>query len=273
MTEREIARAKAEFTAHLDRDMMETLSPLRDPQGRVVLNADDLFTQHPLYRDSHESRKFLGPALYPIARDFTNRAYLRLLSVPLGADDTVVFTAGGGASGKSTVLRAEAKRRGVEFIVDTTLSGYARAFWQISAALDVGRKININYVYRPFDDCVRGMMERALDPRVGRVVPVDDLARTHNGSQQTFLQLLSELSGDQRVRLRAWENVGVNRAAKMSAAMFAERIHPSVDVLKERGQNTLDAIYKGKDSFWNSGQISEDLYQAASSKTVGGSSS
>lgn len=268
MTEREIARAKAEFTAQLNRDMMKTLSPLRDPRGRVVLNADDLFSQHPLYRESHEARKFLGPALYPVARDFTNRAYLRLLSVPLGSDDIVVSTAGGGASGKSTVLRAEAKRLGVEFIVDTTLSGYARAFWQISAALDVGRKVNIHYVYRPFEDCVRGMLERALDPKVGRVVPVDDLARTHNGSQQTIIQLLSDLSGDDRVRLRSWENVGVNQAARMSAAMFAERIHPSVDVLKERGQDTLDAIYKEKDRFWNAGKIPEELYQAASSKSV-----
>ena len=53
--------------------------------------------------------------------------YARLLTSEVGDNDTVVFTAGGSATGKTSILRAAGKTPGVSFIVDTTFSNVVRA--------------------------------------------------------------------------------------------------------------------------------------------------
>jgi hypothetical protein len=174
------------FEGILRRDVEDTLKRMRDRSGRIVLNADDLFKMLPEYEANPADRKILGPMLYPTARKFTDEIYERLLSQPLGSEDTIMLTAGGSATGKSTILRTDGRRPGVEFILDTTFSNTERGLLQIEKALEAGRKVEIQYVYRGFKSSVIAMLRRALDPASGRIVPIDDMARTHFGAQGPY---------------------------------------------------------------------------------------
>ena len=119
------ADIKQQFHDLLWRDMWGVLEGMRAPSGHVVLNADDLFKQWPQYAEDSLARRWLGPLLYSTAREFTDQAFRMLLEQPAQEEQVVLFTAGGGASGKSTVLRAQGSRPDVDFIVDTTFSNLA----------------------------------------------------------------------------------------------------------------------------------------------------
>jgi hypothetical protein len=207
----EALEIQSRFAELLERDPQAVSDATRDSGSHVVLNADDLFKRWPEYAAHPIARRWLGPLLYPVARKFIDRLYAELLGAAPTTGDTVVFTAGGGASGKSTVLRAQADRPEVDFVVDTTFSDPQRAIDQIETALRAGRQVEVNYVYRDFEDAVHGMIRRALDPKVGRIVPIDDLARTHFGAQRTILP-----SFNVTMKNRAWRSGcgRVCRAAK-----------------------------------------------------------
>jgi hypothetical protein len=271
----------AEFDARLRADLDETIERMRDAEsGKIVLNSDDLFRILPRYEAHPEERMVLGPLLYPTARDFTDEIYACLLNRPFGENDTVVFTAGGSATGKSSILRSACENLGVAFIVDTTFSNAARALDQVDRALASGRKVEIHYVYREFRDSITGMIHRALDRRSGRIVPVDDMARTHFGAQRALLQVMRKYLEDPRVSVILSENVG-GKLRPLSELRFGALLHGSVDALAKLGQAVLDEfreIQKGRwhpdgadhDAGGGDLHFSKAFYEAARSKTQGG---
>jgi hypothetical protein len=121
-----------EFKRLLESNVRQTLDSMRDQKsGRIILNSDDLFKVYPPYAANVGQRFKLGSILYPIARDFTDNVFNKLLRRKMTSDaDTVVFTAGGSAVGKSSILRKAGKKHGVAFILDTTLRDSQRAFHQ-----------------------------------------------------------------------------------------------------------------------------------------------
>jgi hypothetical protein len=270
-------RLRRAFRKVLRRDVEKTLERLRDKGGKIVLNSDDLFKMLPRYADNPAERKWLGPLLYPVAAEFTDEIYERLLSRSVDSDDTVVFTAGGSATGKSTILRTAGQRPGVDFIVDTTFSNAGRALLQVKAALASGRKVEIYYVYRRFSESVNAMLQRALDPESGRIVPIDDMARTHFGAQRAILEVLTQYQDDGRVSIALRENASRGKLSVLSEVAFSRRLHRSVDKLEKLGQHILDEFFKaerakrgadggdqdpgGKDLY-----VSRDFYEAARSK-------
>lgn len=269
-----------EFDGILRRDLGKTLDRLRDKGGKVVLNSDDLFKMLPRYEENPADRKFLGPLLYPVAAKFTDEIYERLLSRPVDQDDTVVFTAGGSAAGKSTILRTAARRRGVDFIVDTTFSNSARALLQVKKALASGRKVEIHYVHRKFAESVRAMLARALNPESGRIVPVDDMARTHFGAQRAILEALTAHQDDERVFVALKENAN-GKLSALSEKAFSRRLHRSIDKLQKIGQSVLDEFFKeerakrrgnggDQDPRGKGLHISRDFYEAARSQAQAG---
>lgn len=259
------ATAREEFTKLLNWDREEMLRALSMEGGLVVLNADDLFMRYPPYREQPLLRMVLGPALYGVARDYTNWAFSRLLADPASGNETVIFTAGGGASGKSSVLRALVAWEGVAFIVDTTFSDPVRAAGQVEAALSSGRTVEVNYVYRRFEHSVREMLKRAQDPAVGRVVPVNDLARTHHGAQVSVLLLRQRYDAQPRFAMRFWKTVEGGNPRSLTLAELHRRIHPSVDELRRQGHTLTDAISNGEDGQWTGQAVSESLRRAAQS--------
>ena len=231
------------FRRLLARDATGALNQMRR-KGKVTLNSDDLFLLCPEYAEQPEQRPILGPQLYQVARRFIDRSYERLLSRRVRGDDTVVFTAGGSATGKSTILRAAGKRSGVDFIVDTTFSDTKRALAQVDRALSAGRKVEIYYVYRHFRDCVVSMLKRAHDPASGRLVPVDDMARTHYGAPRAILAALQKYQKDRRVLIRLTKNEGGRRLSQMTLRDFERHIPKKIDDLQLLGQSVLNGLYK-----------------------------
>ncbi|MEI8342770.1 MAG: hypothetical protein WCH43_14695 [Verrucomicrobiota bacterium] len=147
-TGHEAANIREAFAKVLSRDPQAVINSTRDMGGHVVLNADDLFKRWPEYARNPISRRWLGSVLYEVARTFIDQLFVELLEARPTTGNTVVFTAGGGASGKSTILRAQANRQEVDFVVDTTFSNTKRAIRQIDEALKAGRLVEINYVCR-----------------------------------------------------------------------------------------------------------------------------
>lgn len=262
------------FAGLLDGDPRAVLDSTRDDGGHVVLNADDLFKCWPMYRDNPKARRWLGPLLYPVARNFIDRLYAELLGSAPTTGTTVIFTAGGGASGKSTILRAQANRPEVDFVVDTTFSDPQRAIDQIEAALSAGREVEVNYVYRDFEDSVRGMIERALDRRVGRIVPIDDLARTHSGAQETIFIILDLYEDEPRVAIRLWKSLPGGKVRTLTLKGLIERRLPDIDVLQKRGQSVFDETFadsiQNPTGQWKGLGGEGSFYEAARSKAQEG---
>lgn len=265
-----------EFRKLLNFDIVATLARMRDANGKVILNSDDLFAMLPQYANHPEQRIHLGPMLYPVAAEITDSLYAILLKSAVTEDDTVVFTAGGSATGKTSILRTAGKTPGVSFIVDTTFSNIARAMSQVELALESGRKAEIHYVYRDFRESVIGMIRRALDPKSGRIVPVDDMGRTHFGAQRAVLELWERYQDNPRVGVKLHENVN-GKLRQIKEEVFLERLYASIDSLQELGQIILDEIreiqdFQRKDPNESDDaggariQISEAFYEAARSK-------
>lgn len=269
----------SEFRHLLETDLEVTIERMRDSDGKIILNSDDLFKVLPRYDNNPDERITLGPLLYPVARKFTDKIFKHLLSRKFKVDDTVIFTAGGSATGKSTILRSAGQQPGADFIVDTTLSDFDRAVEQIDSTLASGRKVEIHYVYRDFRESVHGMVRRAQDRQSGRIVPIDDMARTHFGSQRTILALLAKYQDNRRVAIRLRANDGKGKLRHMSESEFVKHLHPSVDFLQKLGQSILDGLledpnFKGRHGEghhvrWSSLRISQAFYEAARSKTQG----
>lgn len=267
-------RIRRDFAKILSRNPKAVIDSTRDSSGHVVLNADDLFKRWPEYKNTPRSRRWLGSVLYAEARAFIDHAFARLLAAKSKTGQTVVFTAGGGASGKSTILRAQAERPDVDFVVDTTFSNTDRALLQIDTALQAGRLVEINYVYRDFRDAVRSMIERALDPKVGRIVPVDDMARTHFGAQETVFTVLERYAEEPRVAILLWKSLPGNKVQRLSLQSLIGLRLPPVDKLEKLGQRTLDECFKEADQDptgqWESLSGDGSFYEAARSRVQKG---
>jgi hypothetical protein len=272
-----------EFRKLLYRDVAASIHGMQDPNGKVILNSDDLFKMLPRYADNPDQRIHLGPVLYPIAAKFTDLIYSRLLKIKVSKDDTVIFTAGGSATGKTSILRTAGKTPGVSFVVDTTFSNAKRAISQVNRALRSERKVEIHYVYRDFRESVIGMVQRALDPKSGRIVPVDDMARTHFGAQRTILDALERYQDEPRVSTKLKENVG-GKLRQINVESFVKRLFESVDFLQKWGQSVLDEIRENKDLQGENSPEGDDprraripfskaFYEAARSKAQGGGKS
>jgi hypothetical protein len=270
-------RIRRRFSKLLSSDPVRALARM-EHNGKIILNSDDLFLILPEYATLPSSRPILGPLLYATARKFIDQTYRKLLSRPVQKDNTVVFTAGGSASGKSTILRSAGSKSGVDFLVDTTFSDARRAFSQVNLALDSRRKVAIYYVYADFRQSVRWMIRRALNPNSGRLVPIDDMARTHFGAQRAILGALQKYQGNKNVIILLRANAGPNSLVALTEAQFERRLHNSIDVLRRTGQAVLDGFYKskggkrkGRRKNQNPGRksvrLSHALYEAARSKT------
>ncbi|MGB8355177.1 MAG: zeta toxin family protein [Chthoniobacteraceae bacterium] len=267
-----------EFDKILRRDMNATLLGMRGKWGKIVLNADDLFKMLPRYKKNPAERIRLGPLLYPVAAKFTDDIYKVLLAAPVKKTmDTVVFTAGGSATGKSTILRAAGRSSGVDFIMDTTFSKIDRAILQVEKALASGRKVDIHYVYRDFSESVKGMVRRALDPKSGRSVPIDVMAQTHYGSQRAMLYASMQYQDNTMVSFKFYLN-DEKKVKEIKLEKFYRLLHGRVDKLKKIGQDILDELLKNQgrrrsdpsknqDARRKDLYISREFYEANRSKT------
>jgi hypothetical protein len=174
----------------------------------------------------------------------------RVLAEP-GRTNSILFTAGGGGSGKTTVLdrleEASGLRSNTDAVYDTTLSGLEWSARKIDEALAAGKDVGILYTYRPAEVAAAAAFRRALDE--GRTTPEEALARDHFNAPRTFLALHDRYAGQPgKVDFLLVDNSGLR----------GEYVPVSVDFLRRKLQNmregaeglreTQDAVQRGIDN-------------------------
>jgi hypothetical protein len=110
----------------------------------------------------------------------------------------VVFSAGGTASGKSILIVDEVKA-GV-IVLDSTFSNYELSKTRVQEALDSGRNVAIQYVYRDLLEAYGAAIKRSKAEAAGRVVPLETHLSTHANAATTVGRLVVELAGNPQIR-------------------------------------------------------------------------
>ncbi|MEI6492255.1 MAG: hypothetical protein WCO94_06880 [Verrucomicrobiota bacterium] len=257
--------AKARYKEKFRKDPELALKRFFKGRSIPILSADALMEESDDYSSGPNGRRSYGAALYEIAAHQTDLAYAKLLNRPVeDGRDTVVFTAGGSASGKSSVLAVGALPKSAELVFDTTFSTPARAMGQVKRALQNSRKVHICYVYREFGVCVRAMLGRALNPKNGRVVNVGTMAKTHSGARDSVNQALVAYAENPDVTF-AFFRLRSTGLIVLTPREYATLPIQNIDTLRARGDSLIDEIHRNQDERWHGGKVPRPVIDAARS--------
>jgi hypothetical protein len=216
---------------------IEDYKSLTDTRGGKVLDVDVARWLCPEYAAGVEERKRWTGATSKPAAEFIKKLYeQKLKQEPVGY---VLFLAGGGGSGKSTVTQGLLAEflEGAEIVCDGTFARYDSARARVQAALDSGRPVTIAYVHRPFEAAVAGVAARY--EMTGRWVPGRVLAMDHAGAQDAIDRLRQAYQGDDRIDFMAFDNSG-EKAVEISMERLAELRY---DVDGEGVKATAERLY------------------------------
>ena len=214
---------------------------LEQTQGGSVLSVNAARELSEFYR----ADKSRAGAVQTAAGDFIQELYQGRLGKPVaeGRDPVVLFTAGGSGAGKSSFL--ETAQGGTlsskaDIVYDDTLGNKKKAIANVQLALDSGRNVDIQYIYRDpveaFRDGLRKAMERG--PSEGRTVPLDLHLKTHLDARNTVEALREKYAGDPRVKFSAIDNT---QGEGDTHAVDFDAVPPiKEDELRERLQGVLD---------------------------------
>ncbi len=224
-------QAEQAFSRQLEADpeaAAQQYAQIPDTQGGKVLNVDIARELFEPYAKDRESRARYSRATHAPASALIDMLYRRRLNDPETAGKPVVFLAGGGGSGKSTVQRmfGEAMEK-AGIIMDNTLSGYEGAKRRVSEALASNHPVKIYYVHRPIEAAVGAFVERAKTE--GRSIPIDRIAANHFNAQKTLGKLAADF-GD-KIDIHVIDNSrGRAEATRYSGQQ-------GLDLLKSKGVN------------------------------------
>ncbi len=116
------------------------------------------------------------------------------------AGKPVVFTAGGGGSGKTETLSA-ATNGETPLVYDSTLSAFSSAKARIDEALASGAPVQIVYANRPVEAAFAFAMQR------DRVVPLTVLAKAHIGASDTLRAVAKHYADNPNVAVQIVNNL------------------------------------------------------------------
>ena len=169
----------------------------------------------------------------------------------------VIFTAGGGGSGKTEAMGIAAKVADVDpkgVIFDSTLSSFASAVKKIDSVLAAGGKADILYTNAPVEKAFAFAMHRP------RVVKITDLAHAHQGASDTIRKLVEHYKGNAAVRVVLINNFG-----------SLDQMHVGqIDQVPIYGYNeTVRRLYEIAKQAANNGDISQERFDALTAGGVG----
>lgn len=209
----------------------EAYAKLPESEGGKVLNVDIARELSQDYAASKESRNRLSVATHEPASAFIKKLYIYQLKN--AKPGSVMFLAGGGGSGKSTVKDgpARADRDRAAIIMDAVLGNFDKASRQIDEALRHERPVSVNYVHAPFAAAVERALSRGA--RIGRTVPLEVLAEAHAGAQDTAIRLVERFAGNEKVQVNAYDNTGKTAVPMSIAQLVAIRYTPADGTVKD----------------------------------------
>ena len=183
-----------------DRDgLIEKYKAMLNPHDGLLIDPDrvkelspDFVADPRLARAVHEPSSMLSKMIFAAL-------------VRSNIEKPVIFTAGGGGSGKSAAMPVAFKAAQVPadpVIFDSTLSAFDSAIKKIDEVLNAGGQAVIVYTNAPLEKAFTFAMGRK------RVVPVTVLAHAHKGASDTIRQLADHYKGNDRVSVVIVENSG-----------------------------------------------------------------
>lgn len=219
-----------------------------------TLNVDDARKLFPAYEATPESRSLNAPAVHEPASALTKGIYEQMLHEPdPSGNNTVLFMAGGGGSGKTSFLRYNPEMKSVldnaQIVVDGTMANPRSAAAKIDAALGADKNVQIVTVYRPPEEAFAHALERAQN--TGRTVHLDEFAKAHRQYPDSIRNLMEKYKSDPRVNFHFVDNsLGAGKATVAG-----------VDVLSKTGYTETDKLRSIADEAYRTGKISEAVYR------------
>lgn len=186
-------------------DAAEAYAKLPGTLGGKLLNVDEARALSPEYAaDKAGATKHTLSTQRPSGA-FIEQRLAELLAEP--GEGTVLFMAGGGGSGKTTVsstLLPELVAKS-DIVFDSVFANLDKSIARVEAALASGRDVAIAYVHRDALEAARDGVAGRFD-LTGRWVPSAVLAEDHVKAQQTMLELAERYKDDERVSMQFFEN-------------------------------------------------------------------
>ena len=226
-----------------------------DAEGGKVLNTDIARELSPEYlRD-----RSLSANVHEPASQFIKDRYAQILkeAPKPGEENTILFTAGGTGSGKTTAIDAINGTDNVQAVYDTNFAKFDSADLKINQALDAGKDVNIAYVFRdPVEAFEDGALSRSINQAkkfgTGRTVPIVEHIKTHKGSMEVIKKLTKKYKDDPRVNIVILDNSFGKGNSKVS----------SIDILKEQDYNKVEVkINSILEKAHAEGKITDETYR------------
>lgn len=248
-------RVQNSANRQVDNNLDELVSRYEDKFGRK-LDLDDARELFDEFSASPSSRAEFGTAVHGPSSRIIDEIFDRRLNEPVPPGATrpeVVFTAGGSGSGKSSITSVAGQRLDdADFIVDSTLAKYETAQSRIGQVIDSGRDVNVSFVYRdPVEAFVEGVLPRAAE--TGRIVPIEAFAAIHNNVRSTIGKLADEFGDSGRFSIDIYHN---------RTGQPVEIIDNLDDLPVSQVDNLTETLYGHLDEAYESGRISQDIYDA-----------
>jgi hypothetical protein len=244
LTAEQSAVEKALATRLAQPDAIEAYAGLPGTLGGKLLNVDEARELAPEYAADKAGKTKHTLSTQRPAGAFVEQRLADMLAAP--AEGPVLFMAGGGGSGKTTVsssllpgVVAEA-----EIILDSVFASVEKSAARVEAALASGRDVAIAYVHRDALEAARDGVAGRFE-LTGRWVPAAVLAGDHVNAQQTLLELAERYKDDERVTIQVFENKTGEQPREMTLDELRDMSYTNNDeTAVEAEQRLLPGIKK-----------------------------
>lgn len=198
------------FRARIENDLPGMTAEYRRRFGNVV-SADLAKELSPEYATSNEARGQFNQAVHRGSSILADAVYRQLIAEPTpdGKQPIAWFVVGPTGAGKSTIINAPESqpfKDSVHVVVDGIFSDYGNATDRIDAATAASKDVAVVYVHRDPAEAWGGVRKRARAE--GRQPPFDYHVQSHSKSVQVFHRLTNHYSGDPRVSIEVYQNIG-----------------------------------------------------------------
>lgn len=205
--------------------------------NKKMLNADDV---REIYKDQGYNRK--NSADFQDESSIVTNHLFDEQVAKLKPGDEYLFTAGASGVGKSRGIKALNLENSAG--LDGNFSS-ERSIEKIGKVIDKTGKARILFTYKePFDAWVDGVVHRAIDPKNGRVVPLDVFLHNLVESPKRVLEAKQKF-GD-KVKLEAYNNTGVGRFEANPVDFISKITYNIGDVKRQILKWTNQQIKDGK---------------------------
>lgn len=165
-------------------------------------------------------------------------------------NNTVLITAGGPGSGKSSVLSDTlANKKDYSLVYDTTISGKSSEK-EIQKILDAGYNVNLAFVLRdPADAWANGVLRR------DRIVSENYHVDSHMKAAENVLKLAQKYADDPRVDIQVFDNTKGKGMAELSTL-------DKISEIKYDKEDLLNKIHDTTEKAKQAGELNDEKYKA-----------